>query len=89
ENEGQNSAASSPRSVKGSLAFILDDEASTGKRSASAALLDATEPTDAKPKRPSIIGRTISSLLTPTNSVGNESEARDTITPTASVARKV
>ncbi|KAE8910120.1 hypothetical protein PF005_g17547 [Phytophthora fragariae] len=85
ENEGQNSAASSPRSIKGSLAFILDDEASTGKRSATTAQLDPIEPTDAKLKRPSISAHTISSLLTP---LDGENEARDASTPTAPVARK-
>ncbi|KAG6622876.1 putative WD repeat-containing protein [Phytophthora cinnamomi] len=88
ENEGQNSAASSPHSIKGSLAFILDDEDSTGKRSASTAQLDAVEPADVKPKRPSITGHAISSLLTPTNSVDDENEARDATTPTAPLARK-
>ncbi|GMF16406.1 unnamed protein product [Phytophthora lilii] len=87
ENEGQNSAASSPRSIKGSLAFILDDEAS--KRKASTAQLDATQPTAAKRSRTSFATNTISSLLTPTSSVDGENEARHATTTTAPLARKV
>ncbi|GMF40296.1 unnamed protein product [Phytophthora fragariaefolia] len=89
ENDGQSSAASSPRSIKGSLAFILDDDASNIKRSATAAQLNAIEPANDKYTRPSITGHSICSLLTPTNSSDDNNESRDTITPTAQLARKV
>jgi hypothetical protein len=87
ENEDQNSTASSPRSIKGSLAFILDDRASKRKRSAASAQLEeADAPTATKRKRPSVSAHTISRLLAP---VADENEARTATRTTTSLERKV
>ncbi|KAL4107049.1 hypothetical protein PRIC1_005084 [Phytophthora ramorum] len=89
ENEGQNSAASSPHSIKGSLAFILDDEAQECKRSsASAQLAAANEPAATKHKQSSVAGSTISSLLAPITPVEDENEARDATWTAPPLARK-
>ncbi|KAG3092725.1 hypothetical protein PI124_g16779 [Phytophthora idaei] len=81
-SEGQSSAASSPRSIKGSLSFILD-EAPGGKRTASSAELD--ESTATKCFRPSVPANSISSLLAP---VVDENDVRNATRAATPLGRK-
>ncbi|KAG7391447.1 hypothetical protein PHYPSEUDO_004982 [Phytophthora pseudosyringae] len=81
EDAGQNSVASSPCSIKGSLSFILGD---SGKRPAER---DAREePTAAKRTRPST--NSISSLLAPIASAVDENDARNATRAAAPLERK-
>ncbi|POM62657.1 hypothetical protein PHPALM_28150 [Phytophthora palmivora] len=85
ENENQNSAASSPRSIKGSLSFILDGESPSGKRTAKSANLDETDEPTTKLK---VSANTISTLLAPIVSVVDENEARIATRTTTLMERK-
>ncbi|KAL3657021.1 hypothetical protein V7S43_018069 [Phytophthora oleae] len=80
-SEGQDSAASSPRSIKGSLSFILGDEACT-KRSAE---LEVADLTTVELLRPSGSATSISSLLAP---ITDENDARNATRAAAPLERK-